>query len=85
MKRRTDYGGEVVCVYCGQVTARPGYVKKTVCGECTGKSFRDEAFEVANGLRHWARPLTFWVRFFGQKPMTDEQLAEHLSKQRGAA
>ncbi len=65
---------ECVCLYCSVVTGhsdRPG--RKTVCSrvECTSEHGRDEAREVATGCRPWARPLSFWVTFFGYRPMPD--------------
>ncbi len=65
------------CLYCGNQTGcypngtDTPEIRATVCGVCEHKSCRDEAREIAVGMRPWARPLTFWVGFFGQKPAGD--------------
>jgi hypothetical protein len=69
------------CLYCGIVTGisdRPG--RKTVCGRCVWAPERSEARELAAGMRPWARPLSFWVHFFGQTPVDDETAAHAQAK-----
>lgn len=68
------------CLYCEAVTgrylSREAGERKTVCGNCSLAKHRDEASEVAAGLRPWARPLSFWVGFFGQKALPAAEAAE---------
>jgi len=46
-----------------------------VCGRCRWDVPRDEAREVAAGMRPWARPLSFWVGYFGWKALPDAEAA----------
>lgn len=80
-RRKVEPGEpEARCLYCDKVTGHPGYWIKTVCGDCVWRSDRDERREVEAGMRPWARPLSFWVSFFKQRPMSDAELAECVAK-----
>lgn len=65
------------CLYCGVLTGH-GSGNPTVCGQCQYRTDRDERREVESGVdggRPWMRPLSFWVRFFGQTPMPADEAA----------
>jgi hypothetical protein len=65
------------CLYCGYLTGH-GSGDPTVCSVCRGDKARDERREVEAGVsggRPWARPLSFWVGFIGQKAMPDAEAA----------
>jgi len=77
---------DVKCLYCGVVTGHrqdpapaPALNLRfhqqpiSVCGSCAHKPERDEAREVAAGLRPWARPLYWTVGFLGQRAMPDAE------------
>lgn len=66
---------EALCLYCNTVTGRNTDGLPTVCGNCQF-SARDEAREVAAGLRPWARPVRPLLLFLGQKPMPDAAAAQ---------
>ena len=71
----------VTCVYCGRrtgISSEPD--RKTVCYGCQWSAGRDEAKENAAGMRPWARPLSFWVRFFGWQALPDAEAAIEQAK-----
>jgi hypothetical protein len=82
---------EVKCVYCGTVTGSTSTsassslfpllfasLGKTVCSGCQWGKHRDEAFEVAAGMRPWAKESSFPVlsEFLGHKRMNEARSAE---------
>lgn len=70
------------CLYCGLLTGH-GSGNPTVCGDCQYRPERDERREVEAGVsggRPWARPLSFWVGFFGHSAMPDPEAAVAQAK-----
>lgn len=68
------------CVYCGRRTGTTFEPQRTVCGRCRWDAARDEGREVAAGMRPWARPLSFWVGYFGWKALPDAEAAIEQSR-----
>ena len=71
----------VTCVYCGRRTGishEPD--RKSVCYGCQWSADKDERREIAAGMRPWARPLSFWVRFFGWQALPDAEAAIEQAK-----
>ncbi len=68
--------GDTWCLYCGVKCGYSPEAHAVVCGHCQYIPEREESLEVAAGMRQWARPLSFWVSFFGQTPMPDDEAAE---------
>jgi hypothetical protein len=69
------------CLYCGKVTgtylSKEPVKRSTVCLNCQWEPFRDEAREVAAGMRPWARPLHF---FCAGTSMPDELAVQCQAK-----
>jgi hypothetical protein len=60
----------VLCLYCDKRTGLASERgRRVVCYGCAWRRDRDEAREIAAGMKPWARPLSFWVGFFGWRPV----------------
>jgi hypothetical protein len=71
----------VTCEYCGRCTGTASEPqRRTICYGCHWDAERDEAREVAAGMRPWARPLSFWVSYFGWKALSDAEAAIEQAK-----
>lgn len=71
----------VYCLYCQLRTGSDTIPnRKIVCWRCIYRSDREEAREIAAGMRPWARPYGFGVRFLSQKPLESSGVATALKR-----